>query len=137
MDAFQPVINLLMLMSALSVAAERLANAVKLGNVALSEKRAGGREEKEREHQIARRVLVVSILVAVIVRADFFAILAHLEAPWGTLGWVPSRDAGRTASQLIQEAAGMIVTGFALGFGSKFWHDALDMVRRVRAERRP
>jgi hypothetical protein len=27
---------------------------------------------------------------------------------------------------------GAVVTGFSLGFGSKFWHDVLDLVYGVR-----
>ena len=39
METFEPVINLLVLMSALSIASERLANAIKLRDPVLREKR--------------------------------------------------------------------------------------------------
>jgi len=47
MDVFEPLINLLVLMSVLSIAAERLANAIKLRDPDLRHKKTGAREEKE------------------------------------------------------------------------------------------
>lgn len=138
MTPFQPLINLLVLMSALSIAAERLANAIKLGNPELREPRLGAREEKERERQISHRVLLVSVLLAVAIKADLFQILAHLEAPWDTLGWVPVGSAtsattsGRSVPELLYTLAGTLLTGISMGFGSKFWHDALDIVHGTR-----
>jgi len=48
MAAFEPLINLLVLLSALSVASERLANAMKLGDTDLREKKGSPQEEKAR-----------------------------------------------------------------------------------------
>lgn len=128
METFEPVINLLVLMSALSIASERLANAIKLRDPVLREKRNRMNEEKERERLIAHRVLAASMLMAVLVKADFFAILAHLEAPWDTLGWARPTS----VSGFLYTIGGTAVTGLSLGFGSKFWHDVLDMVYGVR-----
>jgi len=132
MDAFEPLINLVVLLSVLSIAAERLANVWKLKHPDLREsKRALSRSaEKERERQIGIRVLVVSLLLATAVKADFFAILSHLNAPWDTLGW--SRDALIPPMKLLPTLAGTALTGISLGFGSKFWHDLLDAVYGVR-----
>lgn len=132
METFEPLINLLVLMSALSVAAERLANALKLRHPELRERRAGARGEKARERRIAQRALGASVVLAVVVKADFFAILAHLEAPWDTLGWVRPPEQGWTAGRLLHTLAGTIVTGISLGFGSKFWHDLLDLLYGLR-----
>lgn len=79
MEAFVPIINLAALLSALSIAAERLANALKLSKPKVKE------AKWKRERRINRAVLQVSVLLAFLVKADFFAILAHLEAPWDTL----------------------------------------------------
>jgi type IV secretory pathway VirB2 component (pilin) len=132
MHAFQPLINLLMLLSALSVAAERIANVVKLGHPDLKhpQRRGSRKREKERERRIAKRVLAVSVLIAVAVKADFFALLSGADAPWDTLGW--SRSAVRSLPDLVTTIAGTAVTGLALSFGSKFWHDALDLVYGIR-----
>ncbi len=132
MEAFEPLINLLVLMSALSIASERLANAMKLGDPELSEKKPGARDEKARERRIAQRALAASVVLAVVMKADFFQILAHLEAPWDTLGWVRPMEDGWTPSRFLHTLSGTIVTGISLGFGSKFWHDLLDLLYGVR-----
>ena len=141
METFQPLINLIVLMSALSVAAERLANVLKLGNPDLrdSSKKRSRAEEKERERRIGIATLGVSVLLAMVVKADFFAILSHLEAPWDTLGWVRPSGTGWVRSpatgslpQFLYAAGGTMLTGIAMGFGSKFWHDVLDIVYRSR-----
>ena len=132
MDAFAPVINLLVLLSALSVAAERLANAIKLRDPDLRKKRAGSGEEKDREQRIALRALLVAVLLAVVLKADFFQIVSHLQAPWETLGWAGAGHAASSSGQMLQAIGGMLVTGVALGFGSKFWHDVLDIVYGAR-----
>jgi len=132
MAAFEPLVNLLVLLSALSVAAERVANWLKLGDPDLREKKESPPEEKARERRIALRALAVSVALAVLVKADFFAILTHPEAPWDTLGWVRPAGDGWTLGRLLQALAGTLVTGIALAFGSKFWHDVLDRVYGVR-----
>ncbi len=132
METFEPLINLLALMSALSIASERVANALKLRDQDLSEKKAGAREQKARERRIAQRALAASVLLAVLMKADFFEIVSHLEAPWDTLGWVRPTEDGWTLSRFLQTLGGTIVTGISLGFGSKFWHDLLDLLYGVR-----
>jgi type IV secretory pathway VirB2 component (pilin) len=133
MAALEPLINLLVLLTALSVAAERLANALKLGDADLRQKKASPQEEKARERRIALRALAASLALALLMKADFFEILSHLEAPWDTLGWARPEGDQWTVSLLLQSINGTIVTGISLAFGSKFWHDVLDLVYGVRA----
>lgn len=131
MDAFEPLINLLVLLGTLSIAAERLANLTKLAHPDLSCRRGSRTQEKDRERRIGTRVVVVSVLLAAAVKADFFAIVAHLDAPWDTLGW--SQDAlPSSPAEVLATLAGTMLTGLSLGFGSKFWHDALDILYGVR-----
>ncbi len=132
MQPFQPLINLLILMSALSIAAERIANAIKLRSPLLRERRPGHREEKDRERRISRRVLLVSVLLAVAIKADLFQILAHLDAPWDTLGWMNGMAGPTSATRLLYTIMGTVLTGISLGFGSKFWHDVLDIIYSTR-----
>jgi hypothetical protein len=128
----EPLVNLAVLLSALSVAAERLANALKLAEPDLRARKASAPAEKARERRIALRALAASVALAVLMKADFFEILAHLDAPWDTLGWVRPGAERWTAGRLLQALAGMLLTGISLGFGSKFWHDVLDLVHGVR-----
>ncbi|HLB38725.1 MAG TPA: hypothetical protein VJL31_19305 [Gemmatimonadales bacterium] len=131
MDAFEPLINLLVLLGTLSIAAERLANLTKLAHPDLARRRGSQREEKDRERRIGNRVILVSVLLATAIKADFFAIMAHLDAPWQTLGWSRGAAPGSFAA-LLGTLAGTILTGLSLGFGSKFWHDALDILYGAR-----
>jgi hypothetical protein len=133
MNTFEPAINLIVLLSVLSVAAERLANLVKPRHADLRESRGrvSRAGEKERERRIGNRVLAVSVLLAVAVKADFFAIVSHLNAPWDTLGWTRNAPVSSPA-ELLTTIAGTILTGLSLGFGSKFWHDVLDIVYGAR-----
>ena len=131
MDHFSPLINLLVLLSALSMAAERLANLFKPAGP--------GTDDRQHERRISRRVLAVSLVLALAVKADFFEILARLDAPWETLGWVSvtgSRwlPSGATATlpRFLYALGGTTITGLSLGFGSKFWHDILDIVYATR-----
>ncbi|UCG87827.1 MAG: hypothetical protein JSW71_04575 [Gemmatimonadota bacterium] len=133
MAAFEPLINLLLLFSALSVASERLANAMKLSDTDLREKKGSPQQEKARERRIALRTLAASVALAVLMKADFFEILSHLESPWDTLGWVRPAEHHWTVSRIVQALDGTIVTGISLAFGSKFWHDVLDLVYGVRS----
>jgi hypothetical protein len=132
MAEFQPLINLLVLLTALSLASERLANAMKLGDADLREKKGSPQEEKARERRIALRALAASVALAVFMKADFFEILSHLDAPWDTLGWALPVEEQWTVSLFLQSFTGTIVTGVSLAFGSKFWHDVLDLVHGVR-----
>jgi len=128
MEAFEPLVNLAVLMSALSIAAERLATVIKLHDPDLRKKKNRMQDEKVRERRITERALLASVLLAAVVKADLFAILAHLDAPWSTLGWARPVSPGAFLSTIL----GTVLTGFSLGFGSKFWHDALDMMYGVR-----
>jgi hypothetical protein len=65
-------------------AAERITNIVKLRSKSLRDK---AEDEKDRERRITSRALLVSLAVALLVKADFFEILSRLDAPWETLGW--------------------------------------------------
>ena len=135
MEAFTPLINLLVLLSVLSVAAERATNVLKLRRPQLRDQQDDPKAEKERELAITQTSLLVSIIVALIVKANLFEILTHLEAPWETLGWVTLEGsqwvrsmAAASASSILYSLGGSALTGIAMGFGSKFWHDMLDVV---------
>jgi len=139
MPTFEPLINLLVLLTVLSVAAERIANLVKFRSDDLRYRRVGINAERDREAAIQARVLVVGIVVAVAAKADLFSILTHLDDPWSTLGWVRVSGAQWFQSAALQNLgaalyalAGCTLTGVALGFGSKLWHDLLDTVYELR-----
>ncbi len=139
MESLEPVINLLVVLTVLSVAAERITNALKLRHSELRTPTQTPEGEKKREEQITYRGLTVGILLAIFVKANIFEILGHLDTPWETLGWVQVsgsqwfRDPS-TANwgAFLYALGGSAITGIALGFGSKFWHDILDTVFELR-----
>lgn len=93
MSAFEPLVNLFVLLGVLSLAAERVTNAIKLRRPALrvsypdrtdltaEQVKNLPDEEKKRELAIIQRSLGISILLALLVKADMFAILSRLDAP--------------------------------------------------------
>lgn len=139
MDAFQPLINLLVVLTVLSIVSERITNLLKLRHPQLNMRALDEQGQRSREYAIGLRSIAVGIVVALAMKANFFELVANLEAPWKTFGWV---QVNRT--QWVQSAAtngsgpffytiaGCALTGAALGFGSKFWHDILGTVYDLR-----
>lgn len=139
MEQLQPIINLLAVLAVLSITAERITNLLKLRHQNLRERKKDDAGERGREYSITWRSALVGIVLAVLVKADFFEILIHLDNPWQTLGWVQVQDyhwyrAPATAGlgTFLYALGGCIVTGLGLGFGSKFWHDLLGSVFEMR-----
>ncbi len=139
MTTFEPLINLIVLLTALSVAAERVTNVLKLRHPDLRNERGTRAEEKDRERGITIRSVAVGMVLAIAMKADLFEILAELDAPWETLGWVQvsagqwTRAAATVGvGPFLYALIGSAFTGIALGFGSKFWHDILDIVFQLR-----
>lgn len=137
MDSLAPLINVLVVLAVLSVAAERITNFYKLKRAELrgDPYPASSTELKSRERGILQGSLLVGITLAILVKADFFEIMTHLEHPWQTLGWLQVRDYNWTRSPaaanlgtVLYALFGCVVTGVGLGFGSKFWHDTLDLI---------
>jgi len=142
MESFEPLINLLVVLTVLSVAAERITELLKLRDSDLRDRKlaiAKG-EEKERAYKISLRATLIGMILALGVKADFFEILTHLEDPWATFGWVQVKEhqwfkapATRGVGNFIYALSGCVLTGIALGFGSKFWHDVLGAVYELRS----
>lgn len=141
METLSPLVNLLLLFTVLSVAAERVTNVWKLRRPHVRLESADPEAEKRRESKIAQANLVACIGLALLVKADFFQILGRLDAPWETLGWAQMRtgelvqsSAMHSVPEFLYALAGSALTGFALSFGSKFWHDVLDIVFNARQQ---
>ena len=75
-----------------------MANAMKLGDTDLREKKGSPQEEKP-------ALLAASVALALLMKADFFEIISHLEAPWDTLGWVRPAEDQWTVSRFLQALA--------------------------------
>ncbi|MBU0741672.1 hypothetical protein KKG45_06125 [bacterium] len=140
MDSFDPFVNMLVILTVLSVTAERLTNLLKLQNPDLNDRKTDKKEERRREHRISLRTMAIGVLLAIVVKANFFEIMSSLQDPWSTLGWVRLDDyrwirspATVELSAFLYTLGGCLVTGLGLGFGSKFWHDLLGTVYELRS----
>ena len=140
MQAFEPLINLLVVLTVLSIVAERITNLLKLRHPDLKARQLTAAGERKREYEISLRSIAVGILVALAVKANFFELTAHLDAPWETFGWVQVDNYRWTRSpatadmgSALYALAGCVLTGVALGFGNKFWHDVLGSVYELRS----
>ena len=105
---------------ALSLISERVSNFIKLHSKKLRERTGTMEEEKVRERNIQRLALFSGLLVSAIAGADLFNLLKGKEG--GLLGFSWANFGDPTI------ILGMILTGFFISLGSKFWHDMLDIV---------
>lgn len=139
MESLEAFVNVVALLAVLSAMSERVTNVLKLRDDTLRE-RMQGAAEKQREHRIQMRAALVSIALAILVKANLFEILARIESPWRTLGWVrlssgqwfqsPSTD---SIGAIVYTVVGCAFTGTALGLGAKFWHDLLGTIFELRS----
>ena len=141
METLQPLINLLLILTALSVIAERVTNLWKHRNSELSQKSGKYKNDRVREKALTVRGISAGIILALLLKADFFAIIASLDNPWKTIGWIQFPDWTRSPStssltSFLYTAAGCVVMGLALGFGSKFWHDIVGIIYELRSNTR-
>lgn len=137
MDA---IANLVVVMTILSVAAERMTNILKMRHDELRLAKPTPEEERTRVYGITLRSMGCGVFIALLVKADLFAILNNLDDPFATLGWVHVDNYKWTRSLAtatwpggIYAVIGCVLTGIGLGFGSKFWHDILGAIYELRS----
>jgi len=140
MSTLAPLINLVVLMLVFGLFTERLSNILKLRHPRLRGHRVDSSEEYRREHDIQLRTMIVGILFAVLVKADLFSILTHLDAPWRTLGWVRvtgiqwfQSPATASVGTILYAVVGCLFTGVVLASFAKLWHDLLDIIFGIRS----
>jgi hypothetical protein len=131
----------------LSVVSERWTNYIKMKRSELRVKCKDKDEDRNRQFKIMKKSVVLGFVVALAMKADMFAILGNADAPWETLGWVQMHghrwvrsSAVANGGAIVRSLGGCLVTGAALTFGSKFWHDVLgnvyelkEVARRIKA----
>ena len=161
MEAFEPVINLLVLMTVLSMACERITNVFKLKDQqqeadreVTKEKAAAGKpggpppkltrneeaaKKSTTDYKVSLQSILWGIALAILAKANIFEILNNLQDPWATLGWVRLEEyswvrspASASFGRFIYTLGGCLITGVGLGFGNKFWHDLLETAYQVK-----
>jgi hypothetical protein len=92
-----------------------------------------------------RRVFIIALMsgfaVALFLKADIIAIFNAPNDPQDTLGWdrIKFPDGAEGIWKLptvLSSIFGCLLTGFFLSFGSKFWHDLLDLLLESKNLRR-
>ena len=73
MTVFQPVVNLLVVLTIFSVIAERLTNVLKLQHHDLRERKSSVTAERVREKGIQSRCVLMGIILAIVLKADVFS----------------------------------------------------------------
>lgn len=84
--------------------------------------------EKIRERKIIEINIVCSIIISILIGANFFEII---KCPIPYEGLAPIFDLGIEGLNL-NFFIGTIITGLFMSMGSKFWHDTLDMLFAVK-----
>ena len=79
------------------------------------------------------RAIIVGVVLAAILRANIIDILQNPESPAMLFGWLnlPWGEYANPTEKLIgvvEEVAGILVTGVVLAFFSKFWNDLFDLI---------
>ncbi len=156
-DLLSEYIGLVVLLFLLSMICERLADFLKsflseanandglglylrkwlrIGNL-LQKSAPGSISEERRAYRILKINLFCGFFTALFLHADLFSIIEHKSEPFKAIGWGKVKfffdegfkwDIGGGLLFLI----GCFATGFFISFGSKFWHDLLDLLYNVK-----
>jgi hypothetical protein len=96
------------------------------------------KEEKDREFRILKINLFFGCAIAIGFHADLFGIIKHIDDANNVLSWNSEylelkQDCFLTTIGIILlSLLGCFFTGVFLSFGSKFWHDMLDLIMEVK-----
>lgn len=101
-------------------------------------------KEKDREFRILKINVATGLLVSLIFRTDLFCILRNIADPASHMGWTTIRTDYHAYIGLFDKCyvgsiffglstlLGCLITGVFLSFGSKFWHDLVDLLLQAK-----
>lgn len=136
---FENVINATLVLFILSLITEKVANFVKLHSTRLAIPQNSLLFETSRTRAIQKRTILIGILIAILCKANLFNIFSPAsplfwergDLPFFTGGaWGWNADFGWTG--LMGVVFGSVLTGLFLSFGSKFFHDLLDLLLEAK-----
>ena len=150
MDILQQIIQLVTILFLLSMVCERIADFLKhylsdshifriqkdffkVGDT-LTKSPKDDAKEQARVFRILKINVWSGILLAAILKADLIKIFNNINEPGKTLGWNNISEYGVLDSILLP--FGIILTGCFISFGSKFWHDLLDILYQIKNTKR-
>lgn len=143
MEILDSAIAVLLILFVLSQISERITNLVKLklhdslglGNLRLMSEDENA--EKKRESKIVVISMICGFIVAIVLKADIYTILqVAIEAKDKV------SESEKSVTDLFtgwgkndinpQNIIGCVFTGVFLSFGSKWWHDILDLLLEIK-----
>ena len=151
METLEKLITLLTTLFTLSLISERIINWMKLYFGQTGKKLLFFTNTKEditkrsnnpqlntiRDRKILGLNIIVCVLVAFLVHANLFDFL-KLENPTEHLGWnrfqLP-KGSREWLYALFNTILGCVMSGLCMSMGSKFWHDALDLLFQIKKQR--
>jgi hypothetical protein len=150
MDILQQIIQLVTILFLLSMVCERIADFLKhylseshvfriqkdffkVGDT-LTKFPKDDSKEQARAFRILKINVWSGILLAAILKADLIKIFNNISEPGKTLGWNNISEYGLLDATLLP--LGIILTGCFISFGSKFWHDLLDILYQIKNTKR-
>jgi len=87
-------------------------------------------KEQARVFRILKINVWSGVLLAAILKADLIKLFNRIENPGETIGWNNISEYGTLDVVLLP--FGIILTGCFISFGSKFWHDLLDILYQIK-----
>lgn len=101
-------------------------------------------QEEKRYYRILKINIWCGFATAWALHADLFSIIDKIDAPWTVIGWKKVtwfwENGWKWRWSMTYEwlvfLVGCLGTGFFISFGSKFWHDMLDILLQIKNLRR-
>jgi hypothetical protein len=120
-----------------------LKNQLKIGDL-LDKKKPGSLSEEQRYYRILKINIWCGFFIAWALNANLFNIIANKRDPFNAIGWNNVTwfwEANfvwsfRRFVDVFVFITGCFATGLFISFGSKFWHDLLDILYQVKNYRR-
>ena len=136
---FEQIIQLVTILFLLSMVCERIAGFLKcylneskffrIGDM-LTKHPDNNPQEQARAYRILKLNIWSGIIIAAILKADMVRIFNHIEQAGATLGW--NNIQGYGTLDYFMLVPGILLTGYFISFGSKFWHDLLDILYQTK-----
>jgi len=91
-------------------------------------------KEQARAYRILKINVWCGIITASILKADLIKILNNVQDAGSTLGW--ANITSYNLRDVLFLIPGIVLTGCFISFGSKFWHDLLDILYQIKNAKR-
>lgn len=139
----EQIIQLVTILFLLSMVCERIADFLKhylCGNEffgigdTITKSPGDDIKEQARAYRILKINVWCGVLVSAILKADLIKIFNNIKDPGKTIGWNNINSYNTLDSFLL--IPGIFLTGCFISFGSKFWHDLLDILYQVKNAKR-